>query len=691
MKGVFFPFTVWKRLWACRYSLALPVMLVGLLALPARAIDPPHNTTASCADCHIGHHADGGMLTRFAVNANLCMSCHVAGGTASAKAFVAADQALPWPGLPNGTNATGNSHRWDSGVAGHLVFLGGAVTPSTGTLASSGVYTGYYAKTYSLQITSSGAVGTAQFTWSATSPGGGAGTNFTGTNVPLDSGVFLTFANGTNTSFQTGDRWNLFVRPDLRNPTNATLSASLFTGSLVACSTCHDEHSQLFQPFDTNAPAYAGMGTGSGRHFMRIANNLHQLCNDCHAPRAVTNAVSGSHPVEIFFAADAYHKRPTQLPVEAGTTNLGCLTCHQIHHGADADGKLLRLANSVSVCTDCHTLADTATPAAHFVSTNNATLWPGGKYGSLMPARTDTADRGTCLNCHAIHGWPDAANPTNHYPHLLADYQEKFCYTCHGSINPAPGVKVVETAFTNVYHHPVADNDPYRRAGRSVECVDCHNPHKAGVGSHVYTATATAFRNTVTNAPSLKGVDGVAFNYTGLTNFQVIPTNRFSYISNTVGATNEYQICFKCHTSYSNPGYTAGTASFTAASATVTGAGTAWTTNLIGSWIGRTNDTRTYTVTAVASATSLTIFPAYAGTSGAGNYTTWNIPAGLTPYYIDGTANFTSGSTNVTGSGTSWNSGMVGSWIYGSNNPAAVYKIISVTSATALTIYPAFQ
>jgi hypothetical protein len=111
----------------------------------------------------------------------------------------------------------------------------------------------------------------------------------------------------------------------------------------------------------------------------------------------------------------------------------------------------------------------------------------------------------------------------------------------------------------------------------------------------------------------------------------------------------------------------------------------------VGSWIGRTNDTRTYVVTAVASTTSLTISPAYAGTTGAGNYTTWNIPAGITPYYNTGTTTFTPGSTNVTGAGTAWNSGMVGSWIYGSNNPAVPYKITAVSSTTSLTITPAYQ
>ncbi len=505
----------------------IPVRAVALAAAllfgaPARAVDPPHLTAAACASCHMAHLNAGLDLTTVAGNANLCLSCHAPGGSASSRAFVSGDQALSWPGLPAGTNAAGTSHRWDAGAAGWLVFLGGAAVPSTGMIISSGVYTGAFAKTYTLSIATGGAVGAARFGWTATVPGGGAGTNvLTGAGVPLDAGLSLTFVDGTNVSFQAGDRWNLFVRSDLRNPTNATLQTYL-TNGVLSCSTCHAQHSEAVIPFDPAAQPYVtnpagALITGTNRHFMRIANNFNQLCNDCHAVRNVTNAAAGSHPVEIRFGADAKHKLAALLPLEVGSTNPGCLTCHLVHHGPDADGKLLRLTNSVALCNDCHTLSDPA--SAHFSPTNSATLWPGGKFGSLMPARTDPNDRGTCLNCHATHGWPtNAANPSVHFEHLLADYQENFCYTCHGTNGPA--AKLVYADFQLAYRHPVLNSDSLRHTGRTVECSDCHNSHKAKAGSHVYTATAVAGRNAVTNAPSLLGVTGVAVDYSSLTNFQ---------------------------------------------------------------------------------------------------------------------------------------------------------------------------
>jgi len=508
------------------------------------AVDPPHVTTGQCADCHMPHLGLGGDLTSAAGNANLCISCHQSGGSASVKAFAASDQALPWPGLPAGTNATGTSHRWDASAAGHIQFLGGAAVPSSGSIAPSGAYSGRYPSTYTLTITTSGRVNTARFSWAASPPNTGTGANVLVTaSVSLENGISLIFKDGTTTSFQSGDKWNLYVRPDLRSPTNQILLAHSENGA-TSCSACHDEHSQEMTPFDPAAPAYGGAGGGNGRHLMRVTNTAHQLCNDCHAGRNVTNSAAGSHPVGIRIPADATHKAPSLLPLEKSTGNMGCLTCHAAHSSPADDAKVLRLGDSLSLCTDCHTMADTATPAAHFVRTDSNTLWPGGRLGSLMPARTDPRDRGTCLNCHPVHGWPNAANPATDYPGLLADFEENPCLTCHGTNGPA--VKQVQADFSKTRHHPVLDSE--QAPGRAVECSDCHNAHMAGAGAHNYNNTATATRNRISNP--VKGVSGVAVNYSGLANFDPVASNRYTLMPASPGATNEYQICFKCHSGY---------------------------------------------------------------------------------------------------------------------------------------------
>lgn len=596
---------------------AVSAIVLGLSA--ALALDPPHNI--DCANCHQTHNSPGATLGSVAGNANLCQSCHSPGGTASNYPLANSDQALPGLGLPPGTGGSGTSHRWDSGVAGHVQFLGGAPVSSTGSLISQGAYTGVYPKTYSITILTAGAAGTATFNWSATSPGGGSGANLsTGTNVLLDQGVSIKFVGGLPTSFQAGDVWNIYVRPNLVSPSSAAVAARLDNGAMT-CSACHDPHSQAMTPFDTNAPTYSSAGTGNGRHFMRVDNNLNQLCIDCHVAYYATNNPAASHPVAVSVPADRLHKNPASLVLQTNG-QVGCLTCHDTHRSVSADGSLLRTTNSAALCLDCH-IIPTASLAAHLSSTNANTIWPGGKYGSLMPARIGAAQSGACANCHPVHGWPNATNTAARYPNLLADQGKNLCFTCHDATGPA--VKKVQADFSKARRHPVGINDPFSRPGRSVECVDCHDPHQAQAGSRDYNATATASRNASSNAPSLAAVSGVAIDYSGMANFQSVASNRFSLIASSTSIAFEYQLCIKCHSSYSfgttappgiTPVYAAGTATFTSGSATITGSGTSWNAGMAGLWICTAADpSKVFRIAAVASATSLTLATPYSGPS----------------------------------------------------------------------------
>ncbi len=754
---------IWKLFFCC---------LVALMAAGARAADPPHNSVKSveCAVCHVTHNATSGGLTTSVGNSNSCLTCHVLGGTASAKAFADSDQAYPRVGSV-GITPQGTSHRWDSGPGGHVEPVG--TVTSTGTVQSGGVFSGRYAKRYTITISLSGAVGAAKFNWSVTMGNGAAGSGFgsgilTGANLALDEGVTLTFTNGASgTSFVAGDIWYIFVQTDLANPTDTTMSSRVENGK-VLCSTCHDQHSQSHNPFDSNIPAYTGTGTGwsagppaLGRHFQRIDNDTGQMCNQCHGARNVTSATQGSHPVNITptVAAGTY-KAPTTLPLDKTTSKIQCLTCHDTHYSPSTDGSLTRVANFNTLCTDCHLNSDT-TNGAHFNATTGA-LWPGGQYGSTYPA-VNSAKRGSCVNCHDPHGWPDDATPANDFAKLLverADFSttrgdaadaEDLCYTCHDG-SPANDVK---SDFSKTVHHPVSDTE--QSAGRSVECYDCHSVHKAQAGARNYATTAGSTRNQASNpvksasgvtvsygttytagtaaftgasttvtgtgtawtaallgqkirrtsdmvdytitdvasgtslaiSPAYAGTTGTGQNYL-ITLGNLVAPGGANY-SPVVSVTYEYEICFKCHTDYAFSTYTAGTATFTNASGTVTGVGTTWNAGLVGATLQRTGDTTTYTVTAVASATSLTISPVYASATVSGQaYTIWNPPPGRTPVYNAGTATFTSGSATVTGAGTTFNAGLVGLWIR-RGTETANYEITAYNSATSITISPAYS
>ena len=66
---------------------AVPLLLLGLaFNVPIYALDPPHDITEiiDCLTCHITHELPDATIGTAAGNANLCLSCHLAGGTAAA-------------------------------------------------------------------------------------------------------------------------------------------------------------------------------------------------------------------------------------------------------------------------------------------------------------------------------------------------------------------------------------------------------------------------------------------------------------------------------------------------------------------------------------------------------------------------------------------------------------------------------
>lgn len=767
------------------------LLALGLLAAAGTslfAMDPPHNISVAnsygtlnyCSACHkVMGGASGATLTVVAGNTNLCLSCHVSGGSATNFAFTATDQALPTWGLPAGVAPTGTSHRWDSGPQGHITFKGGATTASTGTLKPSGVFSGAYPTTIEIKITVAGNAGTAQFQWRSTSVTGAWGTvstNVATATTPVaipGMGVSVAFANGTGTSFQLNDVWHLYIRSDLRAATNAAMAPRLENGAIM-CSTCHDQHLQANTPFDPTAvQTYTKGAANSNRHFQRVANDTNAMCGDCHAARNV-GVGAGSHPVGVVVSGT--NLQAPAAPLVVRTDNkVQCLTCHDVHKSATNDGSLLRVSYQTSggnpLCMNCHTLADKTTPAAHF-NTTTGVLWPGDQWGgpaSTYPAITDTTLRGACKNCHNPHGWPDASAPVNSYPKLLVAREDNLCETCHDATGPA--TKDIRTEITKPIHHPVE-----RTSGRTVACGDCHNPHMANTGVHTYSTTADANRNrlradaggVLNNAYALRGVDGVAINYTGLAMWTAPAAGNFTKIASgspnvaASGATYEYQVCFKCHTSYSfgstppsgitsgglalvngstQPWVTgAGTATFQSGSTNVTGSGTGWTTaSMYYAYIRPTGSTSTnYRVNSVGGATSLSLSSSFNQTTVTSTYevrdsaaitntntvtgysTNWTsalvnqffamtsgntnsyqitaVPSATTltiasattsttpsDFYIHPGASFTSGSTAVVGYGTAWTSSMAGNTIQ-ANGQAGTYTVASVTDATHLTL-----
>ncbi len=485
--------------------------LLAVFWISSWALDPPHDisNTINCINCHTPHGAPGGSITREAGNPNLCMTCHTPGGLADNRPFNDVDQAIP--------GVTGISHRWDSGPSGHVGRQSG--NSSSGTLRSGGVFTGRIENRFTITITASGDRGSASYDWFDS--GGNDGSGVAGSDVPLADGLQLDFVDGgISPSFIAGDSWLLDVRTDLRLPDFGDpferamaqrlaglvgLGGGVFdtTYSKVVCSVCHDQHSQEHQPFDPSAPAFLGPGDGEGRHFQRRDNNFNQMCVVCHATRNVGSSDLGSHPVGVPIPVGEFQS-PLVLDLDANS-EVACMTCHAPHYadsgganGGAGDGYLLNQGIG-DLCLSCHTLGDTVT-GSHFDAAVGA-LWPGGQYGSNFPSH-GTEKRGFCVNCHWPHGWADDDQASGDYPRLWVeqydlasdgsdpDDAEDLCYTCHDA---APAQTDIRADFlkgsngAEIFHHPVMDSE--QAAGRSVECVDCHDPHRARTDNRLAGAT----------------------------------------------------------------------------------------------------------------------------------------------------------------------------------------------------------
>ncbi|MBI3782243.1 MAG: hypothetical protein HY270_02460 [Deltaproteobacteria bacterium] len=373
--------------------------------------------------------------------------------------------------------------------------------------------------------------------------------------VALDEGITVAFANGASSpSFKLSDQWTVYANADVQQPASLALAARLANGK-VTCSSCHNEHSQVAEPFDSAAKAYPTPGSsgsagpgGEGRHNQRLDNDTNQMCGDCHSTRIVTAASQGSHPVGVSVPSGNY-KPPATLPLDKRSGQVRCMSCHRIHNSPTSDGSLLRMTSTTSLCTDCHTLADTTSPAAHLAATTGA-LWPGPGYGTLFPRIADTTKRGSCANCHQSHGWPDNSIPGQDYPALLVNREENLCYACHDG---SPVAKNLLLLFTKSYRHPTGDysgrhsageggdSTKYGTSNRHAECEDCHNPHRARADAAAPVAPAAS--NRLLGAARVAVTNGAA---------GTVPTYTFRGSTDSTAPIAEYQVCFKCHSSWTS-------------------------------------------------------------------------------------------------------------------------------------------
>ncbi|WP_265946394.1 cytochrome c3 family protein [Dechloromonas sp. A34] len=340
----------------------------------------------------------------------------------------------------------------------------------------------------------------------------------------------------------------------------------------VQCSTCHDPH--LYDSADPNRKFLRAnrlqVTAPTGGAFSE-ANDI--ICLACH-DKMGTEWSNSAH-ANTSTASYAYTgAATTQRQFAAGTPvwKAACLNCHDTHTVAGAR-RLLREGTT-----------STATPKA------------GGK----------SAIEETCYQCHTAY---NATTP----PNVL---------TQSGTLTATTGVPNIKSEFGRPVRMPIKDADQggggnttevhdisdadfsetreklglLDKKNRHVECTDCHNPHRvirntkidgSGVTTQrTHVAGGSAGSYTVESDGNVAsgvlrgawGVEPVDALLNGITDWPEAPTN-YEVKKGVTGTgtarsstwlTREYQLCFKCHSTYSNTagsfptlGHTGGTPSGT--------------------------------------------------------------------------------------------------------------------------------
>ena len=249
-----------------------------------------------------------------------------------------------------------------------------------------------------------------------------------------------------------------------------------------------------------------------------------------------------------------------------------CSQCHT-QHGTDGPYDFALFApddNGLCQSSGCHAYEYQSPPGDFYWSyPGNVPEWYYSAHGastSLFPPAGGREVK-LCLQCHNPHGVGDEQNGI--YPSATSALEENGCYSyngtpgagCHGfdaGNRPIGAVDIYSqtmkpsrhdvAAKTKIHSNDWSQSFPYGREPRTVnsgyfsgdnwhvECVDCHNPHKATTEARIIGS------NNIGGAllgnwgvEPINGGPGIAPAVFNSVDFTSITNSR------------EYQLCFKCH------------------------------------------------------------------------------------------------------------------------------------------------
>lgn len=325
----------------------------------------------------------------------------------------------------------------------------------------------------------------------------------------------------------------------------------------VQCGTCHDPHlsSEKFlrlNRFQVVAPTGANFN-----------ENTDQICLACHPKlgRAWAESAHANPTVaDEAYTTDAAARR--NFPTGTTVWQAACLNCHDTHTVQGARRLLREGAQTM--------LGGTGTGSFRIGS-------------AITPADSVSSIENTCYQCHdsTTVGTRVIGTATGTVPEIRVEFERYVRMP----------ISTAEQLRNKREVHDIVDSDFMESAellgknnpeNRHVECTDCHNPHRVrratkffgtsadtGAGAqrtHVAGGTKDAVtRGSDGNVASgvLRGTWGVepVFGATSSTwpqlpNDYVVkkgdPGLDTSIDKNKTYLTREYQLCFKCHSNYSN-------------------------------------------------------------------------------------------------------------------------------------------
>jgi predicted CXXCH cytochrome family protein len=191
----------------------------------------------------------------------------------------------------------------------------------------------------------------------------------------------------------------------------------------------------------------------------------------------------------------------------------------------------------------------TPSPTPLFIPT--ATI-PANRAATAVPVTDEphsnfsaiTADQ--CASCHRSHTAQSMSLRDN-------AKEEQVCFSCHtaggSGVNVQPAFTTKSNTITRFFSHPISNTTMIHQpdesvgasfggANRHVECEDCHSPHASSRSATSGSVNAPAAQQEMYQSTGVEPIwtaNGAASGFTWLT-----------------VADREFQICFKCHSSYSS-------------------------------------------------------------------------------------------------------------------------------------------